>query len=114
MKLHFKIPPKNVAMAHTRPQRKPTVEVPKSQWSALNKKPGDLPYISKNPNFISDRGHQRANEEVARHPSEGPEGHTASPQQGRQGKMEIHDLRGPNYSLETLTQACKKGSLLGK
>ena len=58
-----------------------------------------------------DRGHQRANEEMPRHPSEGPEGHTNSPQQGIHGKMEIYVLRGPNSALETLTQACKKGSL---
>ena len=39
-KLQLKIKPKNVAMAHTRPQRKPKVpkEVPKSQWGALNPK----------------------------------------------------------------------------
>ena len=91
--------PKNVAMAHARPRTRPKVKVPKSQWGALNKRPEDLPYIyPKNPNFTSGRGRQRANEEMPRHPSEGPKGHTTSPQQGIYGKMEIHVLRGSIYS----------------
>ena len=111
-KLQLKIKPKNVAMAHTRPRRKPKVEAPKSQWGAPNKKARrSTLYIRKIPISHQIEDIREQMRKCPGIPLKDLRVTQPLPNREFTGKWKYMSCVGPTTALETLTQACNKGSL---